>query len=90
MIFEIHCTTFFQQTSSFPKVMRKRSGIGFSYTYRLPLVLAIEICFEKKIDLPKYKQLQKVQGTSSKNSGQIKVIVTSYQFTEYVQRQVLY
>ena len=76
MIFEIHCTTFFQQTSSFPKVMRKRSGIGFSYTYSLPLVLAIEIYFEKKIDLPK--------GVSSKNSGQIKFIVTSYLFTEYV------
>ena len=83
MIFEIHCITFSQQTSSLPKVMRKRSVIGFSYTYRLPLVLAIKICFEKKqTDLPR--------GTSSKNSGQIKVIVTSYQFTEYVQRQVLH
>ena len=83
MIFEIHCITFFQLTSSLPKVMRKRSVIGFSYAYRLPLVLAIKICFEKKkIDLPR--------GTSSKNSGQIKVIVTSYQFTEYVQRQVLH
>ena len=58
MIFEIHCTTFFQQTSSFPKVMRKRSGIGFSYTYRLPLVLAIEIYFEKKLICPEVQAVK--------------------------------
>ena len=60
--------------------MRKLSGINFNYTYSLYLVLIIRIDFDKNLISP--------QHTGSKNPGQIKVIRTGSQFTEYVQNQI--
>ena len=54
MNFGIHCNTFFQQKSSFPKFSAKTSceklsGENFNYTYRLHLVLVIRIYFDKNL-----------------------------------------
>ena len=53
--------------------MRNFSGINFNYTYRLHLVPV----FFAKFDLH--------NNTSSKNHGQIKIILKSSQFTGYAQ-----
>ena len=70
VILRIHCNTFFQYTSSFPKfsvkqAMRKLSGINFNNINRLHLVLAIRIYFDKNLNYPRVY-------TNSK-AGQIKI-----------------
>ena len=62
MNFGIHCNTFFQQKSSFPKfsvkqAVRKLSGVNFNYTYRLHIVLVIRISFDKNLICPEIKKL---------------------------------
>ena len=57
MIFEIHCNSFFQQKSSFPKFSVKQAvrtfrGTNFNYTCRLYLVLVIRTYFDKKLIYP--------------------------------------
>ena len=79
MIFGIHCNTFCQHTSSFSKfwvkqAVRKFSGIHFSCTYRL--VLVIRTYSDKKWFIQKYKQQE---SWSNKNHPH-----------KYVQHQVLY
>ena len=63
--------------------MRKLSSINFNYTYRLQLVIVIRNYFDKNLIYPE------VQGARIQIKKK-KFILTSSQFTEYIQHQVLY
>ena len=87
MNFGIHCNTFFQQKSSFPKfsvkqAVRKLSGVNFNYTYRLHLVLVIRIYVDKNLICPEIQAARILMKQ--------KIIFICSQFTEYVHHQVLY
>ena len=62
--------------------MRKLSGVNFSYTYRLHLVLAIRISFDKNLIYPEIQAVRILM--------EQKIILICSQFTEYVQHQILY
>ena len=86
IIFGIHCYTFFQQTSSFPKRSVKTS---YEKTQRYELQLHLkaffvlsEFYFDQKFDLSRI--------TGSKNPNQIKIIPRSSQFTTECVRHTNY
>ena len=82
MNFGIHCNTFFQQKSSFPKfsvkqAVRKLSGVNFNYTYRLYLVPVIRISFDKNLIYPEI-QAARIQKSSSYVPNLLDMFKTKY------------
>ena len=77
--FEIHCNTFFQETSSFPKFSVKTTCEKI-YWYKLQLHLLASPCYSYHNLLWQKSDLHRI--TSSKNSGQRKFTLTSPKITE--------
>ena len=87
MAFGIHCNKLFQDKSSFPKLSvktscEKLSGVILSYSYRLHLVLVIRIYSDKNSIYPETQ--------AARILVKQKIILICFQFTEYVQYQVLH
>ena len=80
MIFGIHCNILFKQTSSFPK-FSVRTSCEKIYWHKLQLYLLASYCSSYQNVL--WQKFDSSRNTSSKNSDQLKIILTNMFNTKY-------
>ena len=80
MIFGIHCNIFFKQTSSFPK-FSVRTSCEKIYWHKLQLYLLASYCSSYQNVL--WQKFDSSRNRSSKNSDQLKIILTNMFNTKY-------